>query len=112
MKGGFTTFYKQMAAEYDRLQKLITSLQTQRITFPDGKLICTRNGTHYKWYHSNGHTSSYIPKKDRKLAEKLAFKKYLSLRLEEAMKELLISPEPTSQASFSQSNKQAQAPNW
>lgn len=38
---------------------------------PKGKLICAQNGTSQKWYHSNGHTKDYIPKKNRKLAEQL-----------------------------------------
>ena len=49
--------------------------------------MCTTNGNYFKWYLSDGHTSTYIPKKDRKEAEKLATKKYLQLLLEALYKE-------------------------
>ena len=32
--------------------------------FPDGKLLCTKNGKGYKWYQSDGKNKIYIPKKD------------------------------------------------
>ncbi len=60
-------------------------------TLPPGKLICAQNGTSQKWYHSNGHTKVYIPKKNRNFAEQLAIKKYLSLLLEDLENELLAS---------------------
>ena len=40
-----------------------------------------------KWYKSDGHTKTYIPKKQRALAEQLAIKKYLSLNLEDLLHE-------------------------
>ena len=55
--------------------------------FPRGKLICTRNGVYTKWYHRYKSKLSYIPKKKKQLAEQLAVKKYLTLRLEEVQKE-------------------------
>ena len=61
-----------MLAEHKRLEKEISSLQSKLQSFPNGKLICVRNGGHYKWFHSDGHTQTYIPKKKRELAEQLA----------------------------------------
>ncbi len=55
--------------------------------FPPGKLICCHNKNHCKWYHSDSHSKSYISKKDKPLAEKLAIKKYLSLYLEDLQNE-------------------------
>lgn len=50
---------------------------------PPGKLICVQNGKYFKWFQSDGHIKTYIPKENRQLAEKLAIKKYLSLQLED-----------------------------
>lgn len=72
-----------MLEEHKRLDEKIKSLKNQIKRFPEGKLICARNGKHYKWYQSNLHTKTYIPKKKRQLAEKLAAKKYSMLLLEE-----------------------------
>ncbi len=74
-------------AEQKKLSQKITSLQKKISQLPDGKIICARNGTGYKWYQSDGKTKTYIPKKERFLAEQLAYKKYLSLQLEEFMQE-------------------------
>lgn len=72
-----------MLAESRRLEKEISSLQAQLKTFPSGKLICTHNKNYLKWFHSDGHTQTYIPKKNRKYAEQLAIKKYLSAMLDD-----------------------------
>ena len=72
-----------MLAERQRLDEKINSLKSQIKNFPNGKLICARNGKHYKWYQSDLHNKTYIPKKNRQLAEKLAAKKYSLLLLEE-----------------------------
>lgn len=72
-----------MIAEHKRLEEKISLLQTQLKSYPDGKLICVRNGSHIKWFHSDGHTQTYIPKKNRAYAEQLATKKYLATLLEQ-----------------------------
>ena len=69
------------------MDKQIDFLQRQLKNSPDGKLVCTRNANRYKWYRSDGKTSTYIPKKERQLAEQLAVKKYLSLLLEDTLSE-------------------------
>lgn len=68
-------------AEHNRLEKEILDLQSKLKSFPDGKLICVHNGLHFKWFHSDGHTQTYIPKKQREYAEQLAVKKYLTTHL-------------------------------
>ena len=67
-----------MLSEHQRLEKEIKAIQAKIHEFPDGKLICTHNGKRTKWYQTDGHTQTYIPKENRKLAEQLAAKKYLS----------------------------------
>ncbi|MBQ3164316.1 MAG: ATPase [Lachnospiraceae bacterium] len=70
--------YERMLAEHNRLQHQITSLQKQISQLPEGKLICASNGTYSKWYRSDGCNKTYISKSERRLAEQLAAKKYLS----------------------------------
>lgn len=72
-----------MKAEQQNLEKQIYSLEKQLQHLPEGKLLCARNGNRYKWYQSDGKNHTYIPKKERYLAEQLAAKKYLTLLLEE-----------------------------
>ena len=76
-----------MLIEYKRLESQIKSLQEELSDYPEGKLICTHNNTYYKWYLKDGEKQTYIPKKERKLAEKLAAKKYLSLLLKDLLHE-------------------------
>lgn len=81
-KGGVLTHYEHMKSEQQRLDKEIKSLSSKLKHFPEGKLICNRNGARYKWYQSNGHKWTYIPKKNRQLAESLAVKRFLQCQKE------------------------------
>lgn len=76
-----------MLFESKRLDEQIKSLESRIKQLPEGKLLCARDGNHYKWYLSNGHQKEYIHKKDRALAEQLAIKKYLSLLAEDLSQE-------------------------
>lgn len=76
-----------MFSERQRLEQEITSIQNKIRELPDGKLICTHNRNYIKWFQSDGHTCTYIPKRNRKLAEQLAIKKYLSLQAEDLLHE-------------------------
>ena len=77
------TIYERIQSEYKRIKNQIDSLKAKIQSLPDGKLICSKNQNRYKWYQSDGHTKKYIPKSNRKLAESLAIKKYLSLTLQD-----------------------------
>lgn len=70
-----------MIFEHQRLEKEIRSIQEQLKELPEGKLFCRRNGTHIKWYQSDGQIQTYLPKKKRKLAEQLAKRRYLTTLL-------------------------------
>ncbi|MBR2403426.1 MAG: ATPase [Lachnospiraceae bacterium] len=78
-----TILYQRILSEHQRLEEQIHAIRHQLKDFPNENLICTRDGKYQKWYQSNGHTQSYIPKKNRQLAEQLALKKYLSLLAED-----------------------------
>ncbi len=79
--------YQRMLQEQEQLSNQIKNLASHLSTYPPGKLICTQNQNRSKWYVSDGHTQTYIPKKERPLAEQLAVKKYLSARYEELLQE-------------------------
>lgn len=64
-----------MVSEHAKLEKQIQSLESQLKTYPSGKLIVTRNDNRYKWYHSDGHHNTYIPKRKMDYATQLAAKK-------------------------------------
>ena len=85
-KGGFY-IYTRMLEKQQTLETQITILQQKISTFPAGKLIYAKNGAGAKWYRSYGHKPIYIPKKERSLAEQLAYKKYLSLQLTNLLQE-------------------------
>lgn len=72
------TIYRRMCLEKRRLEEQIKVIESQLQGFPEGKLICKRNEKRYKWYHSKEGKQIYIPKKNRKIAEELATKKYLA----------------------------------
>ena len=80
--------YEKILKEKMRLEKQVNDLQSQIEELPVGKLICASNRKWQKWYVSDGHTSTYLPKKERVTAEKLALKKYLLQQLENATHEL------------------------
>lgn len=76
-----------MLKESQKLEAQIHTLQSQLNKMPKGKLICSSNGKWQKWYHSTKNGTTYLPKKERQLAEQLANKKYLSLQLEDLLRE-------------------------
>lgn len=80
-KGGVGTLYQRILSEYQRIDNQIQSIRKEISKLPSGKLICCNHNNHSKWYHSDGHYKSYIPKNERSYAEQLAKKKYLNLLL-------------------------------
>ena len=85
--GGEIIIHENMLARHSELSEHISTLQEQLKSYPEGKLICAKNGTRCKWYCSDGKKQIYIPKKDRHFAEKLAAKKYLSSQLQDFLQE-------------------------
>lgn len=75
--------YERIKTEYNNLCNQIGCIQNELQTLPSGKLICCNHKNFSKWYLSNSHGRTYIPKSNRPLAEQLAKKKYLSLLLED-----------------------------
>ena len=83
--------YEKMLAEHKRLRMELDSIERQLSALPEGKLICTKTSKEstefYKWYQSDGHTKTYIPKSNLVLAQQLASKKYLSALKDELLQE-------------------------
>lgn len=79
--------YQKILNEYQLIQSKILEIRKKLALLPDGKLTCARGNNCYKWYNTIERKRSYIPKSNRKLAEQLAFKKYLSTTLAQLEKE-------------------------
>ena len=79
--------YDKILKEKQRVETQIETLQTKLKDFPEGKLVCTKNGKYNKWYCSTDSSYTYIPKKEYELAEKLAHKTYLLLQLKTLLNE-------------------------
>jgi hypothetical protein len=54
---------------------------------PEGNLVITQYQKRYKWYMRINNSNLYLPKSKRSLAEELALKKYLVLRLNDIIQE-------------------------
>ncbi len=80
--------HNQILSEHTKLTQEADSIRRKLASLPKGKLLFTSNGKYIKWFQSDGHTPTYIPKKNRALAEQLAYKKFLTLRLDAITKEL------------------------
>lgn len=80
-KGKIYTLYEIMEKEYQKLITKIETLQNQLKSMPKGEIQCVQDGEFQRWYLKEPGKRTYISKKKRTLAEKLAAKKYLSALL-------------------------------
>ena len=80
--------YRKILEERCRLQNQINEIESELNKLPEGKFICTRGKNCYKWYVSDGHKQTYIPKRKRIYAEQLAARRYLTQKLEFLTKEI------------------------
>lgn len=71
-----------------KLAQKIKQLQDELSQLPNGNLFSCCNGKYTKWYISCNGKVEYLPKRERKLAQQLALKKYISYKLEELKQEL------------------------
>ena len=72
--------YLQLRKESQQLEREIRSIKAKIKKLPKGKLVFSHTGKYCKWYQSDGKNKTYIPKKNKQLAEELAIKKYLSIQ--------------------------------
>ena len=81
------TFYDKALKEHQRLTEKLTEIKNQLSSLPEGNLFCATQGKYTKWYVTTKSACTYIPKKKRLLAEKLALKKLLLLQKKEIEQE-------------------------
>lgn len=79
--------YERITRETIRLQQQMDSIKQMVSSLPPGKLVCCHHGKYQKWYQSDGHTKTYIPKSNRNFAEQLAAQTYLSTLLTDLSQE-------------------------
>ena len=80
--------YDKIIKEREILVKDIKDTEELLKGLPNGKFICTRNDTRFKWYCRDGAKLQYIPKSEQEFAKQLAKKKYLLLKLESLNNEM------------------------
>lgn len=71
-------FGEQIMKEKQYIIMKIKQMEEKIRELPDGKLVCTKNGKNSKWYIRDGQSFTYLPKKERDYAVKMAKKKYYS----------------------------------
>jgi len=81
--------FQHVLKECQRLQAQLDQLTAKIQQYPSENLICCHSKKHTKWYKSNGHTRSYIPKTNLPLAKHLAEKKYISCLIEDTQNRLM-----------------------
>jgi predicted nuclease of restriction endonuclease-like RecB superfamily len=74
-------------ADLKQIDQQIQTIDEKLKKAPSANLICAKNGNAYKWYQTDGKNRQYLPKSQRRLAEKLAAKKYLSLLKDDLIRE-------------------------
>lgn len=104
LRGGIFIYERMLKQSKENADK-IHDLQTILEQFPEGDLVCAKNGNRYKWYQTDGTNPTYLSKQKRALAEQLAAKKYFSAMLKDLLAEqkaiqayLKRYKEPTSQS--------------
>ena len=80
--------YNEINKRIIEIKKQLAEIAVKEKQFPEGKLICAKNDGRYKWYVTNDKKPIYLSKKERKLAEQLAIKKYYESRKHELVSEL------------------------
>lgn len=80
--------YEQIKRRMDSIQEELKHIEKLKKEFPKENLICAKNNHYYKWYLSTEAGTTYLPKQNKVLAQKLALKKYYQLRERELKAEL------------------------
>lgn len=79
--------HKQLSKRYEIVTKQLTEIDAQLNSLPPGFLFISHSKQYFNWYHSDKHIQTYIPKKKREFAQKLAYKKFLSIRRSNLLQE-------------------------
>ena len=87
-KEGMFANYQEIKKRVRHIEEELQQIEEMEKGSPAGELICTRNSGRYKWYLKTRNQSIYLPKRERKLAQELAQKKYHQLRRTDLKREL------------------------
>ena len=80
-------YYESILSRQEQLNKEMNILNHEITTLPSGELIIVQNGNYTKWFQTDGHHPIYIPKRNKGLANQLAYKKYLTAKLRNLQQE-------------------------
>lgn len=69
------------------INKQIKKLEKELLKLPEGQLVCYANGKYSKWYVKINTKLTWIPKKQRDFATKLAYKQYILARIRDLEEE-------------------------
>ncbi len=74
--------------EKQRLEQQIAEMEAELARLPEGKFCSVKNGSGTKWYYYKDGVKYYIPKSNRRLAQQLARRKYLTEKLRQYREQL------------------------
>lgn len=80
--------YDQLLKQRKFLSKEISAITQKLSSYPEGDLICTKNGKYFTYLHSLKGNYHYIPKKNSSFIQKMSEKKLLAASLEDLTNEL------------------------
>lgn len=75
--------YHQLLKHKDDLSRTLQDMKRRLSSYPDGELICAKNGNDISCLYSRNGAYTHIPKKDSELINILAEKKLVTARLED-----------------------------
>lgn len=78
----------QVKKKIKTIEKQINRYDTEIEKLPEGSIACYQNGKYSKWFHLTEEGRVHIKKKNKELASKLAYKKYLQARVKDLRVEM------------------------
>lgn len=76
-----------MLREHERLEAKLKAMEKQLTQLPKGKLIISKSKGYIRFFESDGHKKTYLKKGNQKIIQKLVYKKYLSLQIQDISEE-------------------------
>ena len=73
----------EIRRKIEQIKEELNTIYSLERSFPEGELLCFKNGNRYKWFVKEQGKNSYLFKEERSQAEKLALKKYYMCRKHE-----------------------------
>lgn len=80
--------YFEIKKRISYIEEELKRIESMKVVWPQGELVCSRNSKYYKWYLSHEGKQTYLPKREEQLAKKLTWKKYYYLREKDLQREL------------------------